>query len=436
MEKHLISFIWEFSRVFFDCICCLLGYQIFGGFNFSKRISKWLLIIVGITAVYLGLITRFPVNYKEPISVLLFSSLTLLIDPPNNKQALAIYPFIYFSSSSIAATLLMISSAFTNHKQGELLYNSILTHFLINIFTILILLLLYYIFRKRKKNTPINITKVQYVIFYITIITIFMIISAWQYIATYLATSREFAIIGSCTSIACLLLLFLVIYQAFLNTNQQLLEEKQLLQEKFYQIQENYFKEKSVQDQQLRQFKHDYYAHFMILNTLVKEQNYAELEKYLSKMKENSKLEKTAKYTGNLVVDSFLENIIIQAKKAEITINIKGHLPLELDIETYDLSIVCYNLFQNAIEATKNVTMHHKYIDITVSEYERGHAYIHISNPVDYPVKIVSNTVITSKKDSVNHGLGLANVKLVSEKYDNQFKLICTKNTFIAEIFI
>ena len=99
MEKHLISFIWEFSRVIFDCICCLLGYQIFGGFNFSKRISKWLLIIVGITAVYLGLITRFPVNYKEPISVLLFSSLTLLIDPPNNKQALAIYPFIYFSNS-------------------------------------------------------------------------------------------------------------------------------------------------------------------------------------------------------------------------------------------------------------------------------------------------------------------------------------------------
>ena len=435
MEKYLISFLWDLLRIFFDCSACLLGYQILGGFSFSKKKIKWLVVIGSIMILYLLFLASFPSTYKEPLCILLFSLIHLLVEPPNRKRALAIYPFIYLATSAISVTLLMFEGVLINGKIIHLIYSDFYSFLLVNACMLAILSgILYY--RKKYNANPIELTIRQYIIFYTTVFATVIILGAWQYVAIHFDNSRTFVAIGSCTSIACLLLLYLVVYQAFLNTNRRLLEEKQRLQDKFYQMQQVYLKNKIKQDKQLRKFRHDYQAHMIILNTLIEKQDYTVLKNYLKKMNEYSLLENQKRYTGNLIIDSLLENSLDQAKSKGIKVTIYGHLPLELETDSYDLSVVFYNLLKNALEAAEKMPINQRWIEITVSEFTKCRPYLSIVNPVNHPIKIEDNTIVTSKHDTINHGLGLRNVKDIAKKYDNQFNLFYKQGTVIAEIFL
>ena len=435
MEKHLISFLWDLLRIFFDCSACLLGYQILGGFSFSKKKIKWLVVIGSIMILYLLFLASFPSTYKEPLCILLFSLIHLLVEPPNRKRALAIYPFIYLATSAISVTLLMFGGVLINGKIIHLIYSDFFSFLLVNDCMLAILFgILYY--RKKYNANPIELTIRQYIIFYTTVFATVIILGSWQYVAIHLDTSRIFVALGSCTSIACLLLLYLVVYQAFLNTNHRLLEEKQRLQDKFYQMQQVYLKNKIKQDKQLRKFRHDYQAHMIILNTLIEKQDYTVLKNYLKKMNEYSLLENQKRYTGNLIIDSLLENSLAQAKSKGIKVTIYGYLPLELETDSYDLSVVFYNLFKNALEAAEKMPINQRWIEITVSEFTKCRPYLSIVNPVNHPIKIEDNSIVTSKHDTINHGLGLRNVKDIAKKYDNQFNLFYKQGTVIAEIFL
>ena len=435
MEKHLIPFLWDLLRIFFDCSACLLGYQILGGFSFSKKKIKWLVVIGSIMILYLLFLASFPSTYKEPLCILLFSLIHLLVEPPNRKRALAIYPFIYLATSAISVTLLMFEGVLLNGKIIHLIYSDFYSFLLVNACMLAILFCILY-YRKKYNANPIELTIRQYIIFYTTVFATLTILGAWQYVAIHLDTSRIFIALGSCTSIACLLLLYLVVYQAFLNTNRRLLEEKQGLQDKFYQMQQEYLKNKIKQDKQLRKFRHDYQAHMIILNTLIEKQDYTVLKNYLKKMNEYSLLENQKRYTGNLIIDSLLENSLGQAKSRGIKVTIYGHLPLELETDSYDLSVVFYNLFKNALEAAEKMPVNQRWIEITVSEFTKCRPYLSIVNPVNHPIKIEDNTIVTSKHDTINHGLGLRNVKDIAKKYDNQFNLFYKQGTVIAEIFL
>ena len=329
----------------------------------------------------------------------------------------------------------MFEGVLINGKIIHLIYSDFYSFLLLNACMLAILFgILYY--RKKYNANPIELTIRQYIIFYTTVFATLIILGAWQYVAIHLDTSRIFVALGSCTSIACLLLLYLVVYQAFLNTNRRLLEEKQRLQDKFYQMQQEYLKNKIKQDKQLRKFRHDYQAHMIILNTLIEKQDYTVLKNYLKKMNEYSLLENQKRYTGNLIIDSLLENSLGQAKSRGIKVTIYGHLPLELETDSYDLSVVFYNLFKNALEAAEKMPVNQRWIEITVNEFTKCRPYLSIVNPVNHPIKIEDNTIVTSKHDTINHGLGLRNVKDISKKYDNQFNLFYKQGTVIAEIFL
>lgn len=177
MEKHLIPFLWDLLRIFFDCSACLLGYQILGGFSFSKNITKWLVVTGGMTAIYFLFLDALSPTYKEPLCILLFSLIHLLVEPPNRKRALAIYPFIYLATSSISVTILMFEGVLINGKIIHLIYSDFYSFLLVNACMLAILFgILYY--RKKYNANPIELTIRQYSIFYTTVFATFTILGA------------------------------------------------------------------------------------------------------------------------------------------------------------------------------------------------------------------------------------------------------------------
>lgn len=67
---------------------------------------------------------------------------------------------------------------------------------------------------------------------------------------------------------------------------------------------------------------------------------------------------------------------------------------------------------------------------------EDGQLILSVRNPVSSPVLIRNNTVVTSKKDPVSHGIGLSNVDTVVRKYHGTSVLKCEDGWFSFSVIL
>lgn len=103
-------------------------------------------------------------------------------------------------------------------------------------------------------------------------------------------------------------------------------------------------------------------------------------------------------------------------------------MPSDLSLSSFDLTVILGNLIDNALEAAMSVN-ENRFIDFKM-DYSKGMMIIKISNPYSRDVKMENGKIITSKKDKVNHGLGLKSVNEVLERYNGMTKIEADGNIF------
>lgn len=216
-------------------------------------------------------------------------------------------------------------------------------------------------------------------------------------------------------------------YKIFLLSYQQTQILKQLDEQH-----ENYENMLSS-DQQLREFRHDYKNHMLVVTALLNAGKNDEAAEYLETIKISSGVQKRQISTGNFVADAMLNNKNALAEELGIKMTFTGTIP-EKGIASSDLCTVLGNLVDNAIESTKRFKGE-KYIRIESTSRELF-LVLSIINPVNEPVVIKNNRIKTTKSDSKNHGIGLKNVGKIAEKYGGKFRISCNEHEFVADISI
>lgn len=214
-------------------------------------------------------------------------------------------------------------------------------------------------------------------------------------------------------------------YKIFLLSYQQ----NQILKQMNAQ-QENY--EKMLKsDEQLREFRHDYKNHMMVVTALLNSGRTEEAADYLEKVKVSSGIAGRQFSTGSFIADAILNNKNSLAEEFAIHLSFDGKIP-DQGIENSDLCTVIANLLDNAIESTKRYDGN-RYVKIG-SSVRNGYLAMSVVNPVSAKVPIKNNRIKTTKSDTRNHGIGLRNVERTAEKYHGQFLLSCDENEFSADV--
>lgn len=195
-------------------------------------------------------------------------------------------------------------------------------------------------------------------------------------------------------------------------------------------VQHEYYQQMLNSNDDVRQFRHDYKNHMMVVTSLLNSGRTQEASDYI----ENIQLQ-TGNFgkkfsTGNFIADAILNDKSSFAEEYAIHIDFDGRIP-EKGILNVDLCTVVANLTDNAIEALKNFEGN-RYIKITAT-VRNGYITLSFVNPAK-DVKIVNNRVRTSKSDKKNHGIGLKNVEAVAKKYSGNMLLSFLNNEFIADV--
>ena len=99
-------------------------------------------------------------------------------------------------------------------------------------------------------------------------------------------------------------------------------------------------------------------------------------------------------------------------------------------VDETELCIIIGNLFDNGIEAVKDLPDEQRQIDFSIQN-PNGIFRIEITNPYEGERRKVEHHYPTTKKENTEmHGLGLMSVQKIVEKYDGYIEIIDENQKF------
>lgn len=180
----------------------------------------------------------------------------------------------------------------------------------------------------------------------------------------------------------------------------------------------SYYEILEKQNADLRIYAHDAKNHLTAIRNL---NDNPEIELYVSEMLNNLNEYSNVCHSGNKILD-----VIIDKYVTECSINnIKFHFDVRnnnlIGLEYHDTVSILGNLLDNAIEAS--VKSKERYISFE-TDFRNDYSVIIISNSCDtQPQFDDNNTLTTTKKNKLLHGLGLRSVKKTIKKYEGDLAI-------------
>ena len=156
----------------------------------------------------------------------------------------------------------------------------------------------------------------------------------------------------------------------------------------------------------IRFLRHDFNCHINKLKLLSEKNDMQGIIQYLNEMEDAVVIKKEYSKTGNEDVDSLLNYELSLAAEFGTEIICDVNLPKELNISSFDMTIILGNLMDNAIEALRH--SERKLLKVNI-QFNKGIIRIDIDN--SYAPKY------RKKNDGKEHGIGLLSVENTLQKY-------------------
>ena len=121
--------------------------------------------------------------------------------------------------------------------------------------------------------------------------------------------------------------------------------------------------------------------------------------------------------TGNGLVNALMNDI--SSGYPDVNFTVKGHLPDELNVSSYDICTMLYNIFSNAFEAANKCET--KQVD-ALFEILEACVVIIVENTSEKAPAVYDGEYVSSKSEK-GHGFGIDNVIRCSKENGGKFSL-------------
>lgn len=331
-----------------EVVSYLLAYTVIFGSNMTRRKSRLFFVIIILISIHF-LFLQF-VGMEGTTALLIFTMILIpvfLLEPFEKKNFL-LYPFIIFGTS-----LMEVSCSFLFEFVFDMTENQIADNFgysmLCKSIEIILLVLIKIAKKHRKKESfEVHLDWKQYLLFNTVTFCLFFIIAPVQFLLSGEEMSlRQMSLMAWATSLGCVILVIVTIWQGVIVKREIQLKEQNIMNEKYMELQKEYYEELLRQDEKMSRFRHDMEAHMTVLQSYCAEGGTKEMQGYLNNVIRESAIYEVKEYTGNKGVDAIVRQLNERAEQSQITMKFEGKLPENPMIREYDLCTIIANLLKN-----------------------------------------------------------------------------------------
>ena len=170
------------------------------------------------------------------------------------------------------------------------------------------------------------------------------------------------------------------------------------------------------QNVQLKTLLHNEKNHLSTIKSLANNPTVSEyIDKIYGEIVENSLVGNTK----NKMLDLTINKYQYICSNENINFNVSITTANLSYIESQDLITLLGNLLDNAVDAAK--TSKKRTINLSLNNVN-GFDVLTCTNSCDHAPQTISNDLITTKKDSRLHGLGVRSIKRITKKYHGNFE--------------
>ena len=182
-----------------------------------------------------------------------------------------------------------------------------------------------------------------------------------------------------------------------------------------------------------RRLKHDMRNHIMVIASYLNNNEIEEAKEYLSVVLD--KLNKVYSYisTGNSVMNYVINLKLENAQKENINFKVEIENLEFKRMGSVDFSALLGNILDNAIEASRKEE--NPFIEVIIKR-KRNYDTILVKNHISNSVLKSNTSLETSKNDSNNHGIGMKQIKEITEKYDGILDIYEEHEMFCVNVMI
>ena len=187
---------------------------------------------------------------------------------------------------------------------------------------------------------------------------------------------------------------------------------------------------------EIRRLRHDMKNYLSCLLGAVQTGEKKEAEMLIQEMLNDGISNRTSEVSrsGNIVVDSLVNYKHDLAEKEGIMFEANVFIPVSLPFQSGHLAVILGNLLDNALEACRGVPEGQRYIKLDIS-YVKEMLQICIRNSYHATHrKDSSGRYLTTKKDTLNHGIGLSSVEQAVSCYHGEMTAEGTGNEFRVSV--
>ena len=218
-----------------------------------------------------------------------------------------------------------------------------------------------------------------------------------------------------------LIVVNLIVIWLFNNlTKLSRLEQQAALQKVYAEQQQEYYLSMLEKNKKIRQIRHDLRNHISVIRNLLQKEQFTELAAYLDEMQVQV-IEKQRYNTDNPILDTVLNLKAEQAEAQETVLDLEIYALTSCQMQAMDMVVVLSNCLDNALEAVCKIPDSKQRIITGALRITEQFLSFQLSNPMAEAIRQdTSGRLLTTKKDRQLHGLGLANVESVVQKYGGE----------------
>lgn len=194
--------------------------------------------------------------------------------------------------------------------------------------------------------------------------------------------------------------------------------------------------------EEIRGLKHDMGNHIETIRGLWENGAVSEVKGYSERLMEVYQSSVRVIKTGHPVTDVLLAEKEKTINRLAISFQNDFHFPVGMEVDVFDISILLNNALDNAIEACNRVLSdNHEGIGpvfIRLASCQKEHIFLlELTNSCKEGTMEYQDTqLLKSTKKEIGHGYGLANMRMVAEKYMGTLECKQLEDTFSLVIML